>query len=134
MNKATTIDRATLAAVRETTLAAINAALAPFGIVATPGRSTYTNGATGALKSEIQLIDAEPERDNFARCADLVGLKPEDYGREFEYIGERYRLSGINLNRPKFPISAARCTDGKGFKFPERLVARLLAGAPTNAG
>jgi len=37
---------------------------------------------------------------------------------------EKYEVTGFSLNRPKFPVSAKRVKDDKGFKFPVASVNR----------
>lgn len=42
---------------------------------------------------------------------------------------ERIRVAGIDPRRPKYPISATRIPDGKGYKFIAENVALLLQAA-----
>ena len=39
---------------------------------------------------------------------------------------EMFRIVAINPNRPKYPISAERVSDGRGFKFPANNVVLYL--------
>jgi hypothetical protein len=57
------------------------------------------------------------ERALFETLAEHFGLKPSDYGRTFKSNGEAFRITSLNPNRPKYPISAERVADGRGFKF-----------------
>ena len=54
------------------------------------------------------------------------GLEPSDHGRVFRTGGETFRITAINPNRPKYPISAERLADGRGFKFSADNVAAYL--------
>ncbi len=66
------------------------------------------------------------ERELFEVLAGHFGLQPSDYGRTFRSNGEFFRLKSINPNRPKYPISAERVADGRGFKFsPDNVIAHL---------
>lgn len=66
------------------------------------------------------------ERDMFVHLAPRYGLAPSDFGREFDSGGERFRITGIDPNRPKYPISVERIPDRRGFKFTaENVVMRL---------
>jgi hypothetical protein len=65
-------------------------------------------------------------KDMFAVLAPRYGLAPADFGREFEAGGERFRITGIEPNRPKYPISAERVPDRRGFKFTAENVAMFL--------
>ncbi len=75
----------------------------------------------------------DPDRMMFEALADMFGLAPEDYGREFTTGRERFRLVGLDPNRPKYPISAARIPDGRRFKFPAENVALLLKASLKDA-
>ena len=58
------------------------------------------------------------EKEMFKVFAPQFGLEPSDYGRTFKSRDEMFRIVAINPNRPKYPISAERVADGRGFKFP----------------
>ena len=62
----------------------------------------------------------------FEVLAPSFGLDPSDYGRTFKTGGEIFRITAINPNRPKYPISAERLADGRGFKFSTENVAAYL--------
>ncbi len=67
-----------------------------------------------------------PDKAMFKVLALQFGLEPSDYGRTFRSKGELFRIVAINPNRPKYPISAERVSDGRGFKFPADNVAMYL--------
>ena len=67
-----------------------------------------------------------PEKATFEVLADLYGLQPSDHGRTFTSHGDTFRITAINPNRPKYPISAERVADGRGFKFSAENVALQL--------
>jgi len=66
------------------------------------------------------------EKVLFEALAGSFGLEPSDYGRSFRTGGETYRITAINPNRPKYPISAERVADGRGYKFSGEDVAMYL--------
>ncbi|MEO0829888.1 MAG: hypothetical protein AAFY03_05455 [Pseudomonadota bacterium] len=66
------------------------------------------------------------EKTLFEALAPSFGLDPSDYGRTFRTDGDAFRLTAINPNRPKYPISAERIADGRGFKFTAENVAIYL--------
>ena len=46
----------------------------------------------------------------------------------FRTDGHAFRITAINPNRPRYPISAERLADGRGYKFSaENVVAYLRA-------
>lgn len=67
-----------------------------------------------------------PDKAMFEVLAQHFGLEPSDYGRAFRARSETFRVTAINPNRPKYPISVERVTDGRGFKFPAEEVVLYL--------
>ncbi len=66
------------------------------------------------------------EKDRFELLAEHYGLAASDFGREFTTGNERFRITGIDPKRPKYPISAERIPDRRGFKFTAENVVMLL--------
>ena len=84
------------------------------------------------VRVSIPLPDGstlDPERMLFQALAEEFGLSPDDFGREFSTGQERFRVAGIDPRRPKYPISATRIPDGKGYKFTAQNVVLLLKAA-----
>jgi hypothetical protein len=84
------------------------------------------------IRVSIPLPDGstrDPERMLFEAVAEEYGLSPEDFGREFSTGRERFRVAGIDPRRPKYPVSATRVPDGKGYKFTAENVMLLLRAA-----
>ena len=67
-----------------------------------------------------------PDKAMFEVLAPHFGLEPSDYGRTFRTSGDLHRIVGINPNRPKYPISTERVSDGRGFKMPTENVVLYL--------
>ena len=67
-----------------------------------------------------------PDKAMFEVLAAHFGLEPSDYGRTFRTGGDLHLIVGINPNRPKYPISTERVSDGRGFKMPAENVALYL--------
>ncbi len=84
------------------------------------------------VRVSIPLSDGstlDPDRILFEALAEEFGLWPDDFGREFSTGRERFRVAGIDPRRPKYPVSATRIPDGKGYKFTAENVALLLQAA-----
>lgn len=85
-----------------------------------------------AVKLEILTRDEagnvhHPGADSFRAMAKFYGLEPDDLGREFQQQGcIRYRITGLNTRRKKYPISVERVVDGKRFKMPAEMVREAL--------
>lgn len=67
------------------------------------------------------------EKALFEALAGSFGLEPSDYARSFRTGGETFRITAINPNRPKYPISAERVADGRVYKFASEDVAMYLS-------
>ncbi|MCE6949677.1 hypothetical protein LAZ29_01850 [Cereibacter sphaeroides] len=81
------------------------------------------------VRVSIPLPDGstlDPDRMLFEALAEEYGLSPTDFGREFSTGRERFRIAGIDPRRPRYPISATRVPDGKGYKFTAENVMLLL--------
>ena len=72
-----------------------------------------------------------PDKAMFEVLAPHFGLEPSDYGRTFRSKDELFRIVAINPNRPKYPVSAERVSDGRGFKFPAENVVMYLQHSGT---
>jgi hypothetical protein len=84
------------------------------------------------VRVSIPLPDGstlDPDRILFQALAEEFGLSPDDFAREFSTGRERFRVVVIDPRRPKYPISATRIPDGKGYKFTAENVALLLQAA-----
>ncbi|AAB92462.1 conserved hypothetical 15.8 kDa protein (plasmid) [Sinorhizobium fredii NGR234] len=82
-----------------------------------------------AFRISIPAPDGKPlnlDREMFAVLAEQYGLEAADFEREFIAGGERFRITGIDPRRPKYPISVERIPDHRGFKFTADNVAMLL--------
>ncbi len=80
---------------------------------------------SSTFKPKITIIasGADPDKEDFEAYAEMFGLKPDDYGKEFRNNGNTYTLAGLAPNRPKFPIIGER-SDGKRFKFTTEIIER----------
>ena len=62
----------------------------------------------------------------FEVLAPHFGLEPEDHGGTLRSKDELFGIVAINPSRPKYPISAERVSDGRGFKFPAENIVMYL--------
>lgn len=85
--------------------------------------------ANFTVKLEAALIvDGEvksKEAAEFEQYAGLVGLKPEDLGRQFKANGKMYTISGLKMTNHKYPIIATN-RYGQPYKFTETQVKLAL--------
>jgi len=66
------------------------------------------------------------DAEEFKLFAHVYHLEPTDLGREFHFRGDIYKIRGLSSRSTKFPILAAKVSDGKTFKFPEDAVLKAL--------
>jgi len=86
-------------------------------------------GFDAAFRVSLPLPDGtalDPERLRFEALAEVFGLSPTDYGRQFSTGRELFRITGLDPHRPKYSVSAERIPDGQGFKFTVDQVSLLL--------
>jgi hypothetical protein len=82
-----------------------------------------------SFRVSIPAPDGKPlnlEKEMFALLAEQYGLEATDFGREFIASGERFRITGIDPRRPKYPISVERIPDRRGFKFTAQRASQTL--------
>lgn len=53
----------------------------------------------------------------FLRAAILLGLPEDCYGKVTMIRGIGYKITGLHLNRPKYPVSVEQLSNGKRFKM-----------------
>ena len=135
MHKIETINKGALIALRAPIEAALEALGAELGVKLRTGSGTYSpDGTTASIKLEILLDNPERQADAAKAAWDMncryigadylapegsTGLRPEDFGTEFVNKGVRYRTTGLELKRSKFPI---RCEALSGPKAGSTLL------------
>lgn len=113
------IDRATAAALGKEIETVLRAHFADRPDLSVAYRGGTFDAFTFKAKLEITAKDGDmtAEKAAFGKMADLFGLKPEDYGREFQAAGRAFRIVGLAPQRPKFAVEAIEVSTGKRFKF-----------------
>lgn len=132
------MDRQTTKRLAEASTKALEAVAAEFGV-----RVKYKSGRYGSSTADLKFEFAEVSEDGtvqsreteaFTRLAEVYGLHPNDLGRQFKVRQNVYRITGLNTRARKMPIQAERCSDGRGFKFPESVVAEALGRGRNETG
>jgi len=116
-------DRPTAKKMRE----AINTELASleeyFGVTVNLGNIRYSDDSL-SVKLELR-VGGDPEehaRKDWEKNCAFYGFKAEDFGREFTYALDTYKVVGINPRSRKFPLVAERVKNGKQYKMPVSVV------------
>jgi len=103
--------------------AVIEAKAAELGINVDKGCGSRYNSITGEITFKFAVTvpidgfeEAKYQRND--RYANFLGLNKK-VGDVFRSLnGWNFQITGISMRRPKYPVSASRVPDGKGFKFP----------------
>lgn len=137
MSKIKQIDRATCKDLRPKILAALKELGEELGVGFSLGNASYSP-ENATFKLNIGVIAENgtaktPEAAAFERMASTLGFKPEDLGKVFVSQGVAYKISGYKATRRKYPISATRVHDEKGFKFTVAQV-KLALGLEVQPG
>ena len=80
-----------------------------------------------ALSDYIAAATATEEAEYLRTHYRRYGLPPDCLGDEFKRAGVTYRITGANPKCRRYPITAERISDGKGFKFPAEDVQNGMA-------
>jgi hypothetical protein len=111
-------------------LAALEKVAADYGVAIKQGGSRFTD-TNANIKFELSAITSSgevqtPEAQEFKRSAARFGLHPDDLGGTFTSQGTQYRITGLKTRRPKYPVTGARVSDGRTFKFPASSVTNVI--------
>jgi hypothetical protein len=133
-----TFDNKNLGELRNDLDAAFAAIRAKHGITIAIGRISYDPGVGQASTKLTMNTVSDPSKVNdpraaalakaeaeFKRSAASFGLKPEQFGAEFKFGRDTYKLAGLKPRSPKRPILGTSIRDGKTYIFPESVIAPL---------
>jgi hypothetical protein len=116
-----------------------HAALAPiaekYGLTLDRKGRTYQREALPVMfqfliaKTDADGVTLDAQGMDFQRYAQTFDLEPSDLGREFNVPeGKRFRICGLNVRSPKYPVMAEEVRTGKKFKFSVERVKLFLKG------
>ena len=92
-----------------------------FNVKVNIGGASYTDNDCTVKVGFADVLESgevySREKEDFKKYATSYGLSPEDLGQTFSTNGHEYRISGLSISKPKYPILARRITNGKGYKF-----------------
>jgi len=125
-SKITSFNSRNIDTIQNEVKAALDAVLAKHGMSASFGNIRYNSGDYSS-RMTISVGNADDAaKQKFARDAYRVGLKAEDFGKEFTtHSGKTFTITGINLGRRKYPISGVS-PRGARYKFSAEQVKRGL--------
>lgn len=152
MTKITNLNKAALIALRPTLDAELAALGERLGLKFQVGSGKYeASGAEASFKLQITVDDpaaqtAAAKMKWDANCAYIgvdyskdpgtTGLRPEDFGTEFEMRGTRYQTTHLALGRSKYPIGVKVLNGpkaGQPLLFTEQVVPIIRAATDAKA-
>lgn len=78
---------------------------------------TYT---VQAAVTKVGNKKYNPDKELFALYAPSFGLKAKDFGKEFDYVGQHFKVVGIKPRGRRTPVICE--SNGKRFRFPVEIV------------
>lgn len=93
-------------------------------------------GATNlVIKVTVETGDTSIADAQARRQIDIdgryFGLTGSDYGTVFVSNGKRFKFTGVQPSRPKFPLSGECMSTGRSFKFTRSIVNAIVAARPS---
>ena len=137
MSKITKMSRATCRTLQDEMMKALEPVAAKYGLTVNYDGARFSDTQVTA-KVKWAVVTEAISKDgtskaipaDFANAALSIGLKPEHYGATFKSGRTEYRITGIKLSRYKYPVSAERVKDGRGFKFPVETILNAMPDTP----
>ena len=92
-----------------------------------PDAGTYTPKFVFSIEGADEMAFARDARYVSAMVnGEVKTLQGEDLGVTFNCNGTLYKLVGVNLRAPKYPVLGQRLEDGKRFKFGTATVRDII--------
>jgi hypothetical protein len=132
MSRITSIDRSVLRDLQQQILDALKGIEKSTGVKFSFGAGRYMED-NATLKLIVSTVSKggevnSPDKSLFEVYASSHGLKSTDFGREFTYGGQKYKLVGYKPKSYRFPFIGEKVSTGKRFKFPESVIVGGLGG------
>lgn len=110
--------------------AALDAEFDGSPIEITIGRISYSSDkASIKVEAHSEGTESSAKTEWDFGCS-RYGLKPEDFGRQFNFRGTRYRIAGLKTSRPKYPMQVERVSDDSSFKMTQSMVRAGIDSEP----
>ena len=120
---------ATCNAMAQEIVEAVQAIAKKHGVSIRKGRGKYTP-ETWTCKLEVSVLNTSgeamtKERTELEQYGAGIGLK-DAYGKVFTVQGKRFKVIGLSMSRPKYPVIGEEVGTGKRYKFQIGSVTRNL--------
>lgn len=104
---------------------ALQDAVGKYGLATSVGKITY--GDT-QFTAKLEVTTTNNGEVEFKKNADLLDLKPEWFGKTFEFRGTTYEIIGLDLSKRKFPV-VIQDNNGKTSRFTADGIRELFGDA-----
>lgn len=125
MSRIQSFDRSTCNAVSSEAMEALQAVAERYGLSLNRQPGRYSEG-NFTFKCEFKVVSDSGVPADFAQKAAVLGLPEDCFGQVFNSRGRSYKITGLNLRRRKYPVSAVCVESGRGFKFAAHDVKAFL--------
>lgn len=119
-----TLTRDGMKQIREEVESALKQISLKLGVSLSLGSGTFREN-DGSFRLKVLTTgdgNTSPEAAKWKRYCGRYGFDVSDLGKTFKSQGYEFQITGIEPSRPKYPLSAKRLFDGRGFKFPADVV------------
>lgn len=130
--KLSTNSRPDVRKIQALSVAALNKALKPYGLVAKDSGGSISS-ISAKLKFEISPVRTAAQAKKVTMLAaygDFHGLTVKDIGKTFVSGTRKFTFTDIVPRRHKYPINGTEVSTGKSFKFPLSVIPRINPKLP----
>lgn len=120
------INRATAREIGDALQAALQPVAEQFGLTVEIRGGTFD---AQSFKPKIEFKTADADEQDFRTYADMYGLDPDDFGREFTSQGKRFKVSGLAHRSRVRPILCTEISIDRVYKFTVEGVKLALSKA-----
>ena len=118
------INRSNIRILREEMQNALDAVAKKHGVQIKFGNASFTPSMF-TIKTEVAIQGGEgevvgKEAEDFKLYCMGWGFEPSDLGKEFDYLGDVFKIVGAKPRSKKYPIIGENIKTGKRFKFNPR--------------
>lgn len=111
------MDRSTIRLMQQEMSVFAKTLAAKYGMTVEKESGSYSSST---CKLTVGFTETSAE-DQFTIGARIVGIPADSLGKTFKAHGDVFTITGVNPNRPKFPITA-KSSKGKAYKFPVGII------------
>jgi hypothetical protein len=123
MTQITQFDKNNIASVRDEIQKALNAVAEKYGLggIRLGNIKFDATEFSSSLTAKVNPATSEAAQDKYTKFSGFLGYDRNVVGEIYTDRGQRYKITDINPNRPKFPIVMEELTSGKTYQGGAKL-------------